>query len=114
MNEPKSLRTYAEFWPYYVGEHLNPVCRRLHLAGTAMVLAFGVLGTVVDRHFLYAMPLAGYAFAWVGHFAFEKNRPATFRHPLWSLAADFHMFALSCLGRMEKELARVRSSRTRA
>ncbi len=100
------LTTYEEFWPYYVSEHSRPTTRTLHFVGTALVLACVALGLLVSPWWLLAAPLAGYGFAWVGHFFFERNRPATFTYPLWSLRADFRMFRLILLGRMRPELER--------
>ena len=102
------MRTFAEFWPHYVREHTHRGSRRLHFAGTLAVvlLAVGVLAT--GRWWLaLALPAVGYGFAWPGHLLLERNRPATFRHPLWSLAADFKMFALMAAGRMDAEVERV-------
>lgn len=85
--------SFREFYPYYLSEHANRTCRRLHFAGSCVVLAVVALAALRgDARWLLLAPLAGYGFAWVGHFAFEKNRPATFRHPLWSLAGDWVMF----------------------
>jgi len=84
--------SFAAFYPYYLAEHAHPTCRRLHVVGTTLVLAAIVAALVtLDWRWLAAAPVAGYGFAWVGHFFFEKNRPATFRHPLYSLAGDFAM-----------------------
>ena len=104
--------TYAEFWPYYVGEHRDPTCRALHVVGTSIV--FGVLGLAIgtmNPWWLLAAPLSGYFFAWVGHFGFEKNRPATFTYPGWSLRGDFQMFFYTLMGRMPAELARAEAAR---
>jgi hypothetical protein len=102
------LSSYEEFWPYYVSEHMDPVTRRLHVFGTTLVLAALAAAVLVDPLWLLAAPLAGYGFAWAGHFFFERNKPATFTYPLWSLRADFRMFRLTLLGRMARELARAK------
>jgi hypothetical protein len=104
---PERFETYEAFWPYYVNEHRDPVCRALHVAGTGTVFAFvGVAIAAGDPRWLLGCPLAGYAFAWLGHLLFEKNRPATFTYPLWSLRADFRMFFTILAGRMPAELER--------
>lgn len=100
--------SYEEFWPYYVSEHMEPVTRRLHVFGTTLVLASLAAGVLLDPLWFLVAPLAGYAFAWAGHFFFEHNRPATFTYPLWSLRGDFRMFRLTLLGRMGPEIARAR------
>ena len=83
-------QSFAEFYPYYLQEHSNPVCRRLHYAGSLLVLAILAYALLSQQWlWLLAMPLAGYGFAWVGHFVFEKNRPATFDYPLYSLMGDW-------------------------
>jgi hypothetical protein len=93
--------SFAEFYPYYLSEHRNTVSRRLHFVGSlgvigclAMALATG------DWLWLPAAVICGYGFAWVGHFFFEKNRPATFRHPFYSLMGDWVMFKDICVGRI--------------
>jgi hypothetical protein len=100
------IETYEEFWPFYVSQHLHPTNRQLHFIGTSLVLASVVASLLVSPAWLVAAPLAGYGFAWVGHFFFEKNRPATFTYPLWSLRGDFRMYRLMLLGRMAPEVAR--------
>jgi hypothetical protein len=76
-------RSFREFYPFYLGEHANPVCRRLHFVGSWGVLALVAVAIVQhNAWWLLAALACGYAFAWVGHFFFEHNRPATFRHPL--------------------------------
>lgn len=84
---------FADFYPFYLSEHRTAACRRLHFAGTALVIGLVVSALVSQRWWLLALvPLVGYGFAWLGHFAFEHNKPATFRHPWYSLLADFVMF----------------------
>jgi len=92
---------FADFYTYYLGEHRNLNCRRLHFVGTALVITLVIvaLGTGNARLLMFT-PVAGYGFAWIGHFAFEKNRPATFSHPWYSLAADFVLFRDILAGRI--------------
>jgi hypothetical protein len=99
--------SYAEFWRRYLSAHADPRTRLLHYLGTS----FGVAALVVaciegSWHWLVAAPLVGYALAWLGHLAFEHNRPETFGHPAWSLASDFRMLALFVTGRLGAELRR--------
>lgn len=93
--------TFREFYPYYLSEHANPTCRRLHFAGTSLVLAClaGVIATG-SAWWLVAALVAGYGFAWVGHFFFERNRPATFTYPVYSLIGDWVMFGQMLTGRI--------------
>lgn len=101
------IRTFADFWPYYLSEHARPLTRALHYVGTTLVVAIGVLLLASGNWWLLlAMPVAGYFFAWIAHFGVEKNRPATFTYPLWSLAADFRMWAMALTGRLGPELDR--------
>lgn len=84
---------FGEFYPFYLAEHANVTCRRLHFVGSLLVIATVVLALAgADARWLMLAPLAGYGCAWTGHFFFEKNRPATFTHPLYSLAGDWVMF----------------------
>lgn len=91
-NKPR-YESLAEFYPHYLAEHSNPVSRALHITGTlgVVTLAAGAVATRKPR-LLLAAPLAGYGLAWLGHFLFERNKPATFKQPLYSLASDFLMF----------------------
>mgnify|MGYP003495509959 FL=1 len=94
-------QSFAEFYPYYLQEHSNDICRRLHYVGSLLVL--GILGySLLTQQWLWllAVPLAGYGFAWVGHFVFEKNRPATFQYPLYSLMGDWVMLKDAFTGRI--------------
>ena len=93
METLKTFDRFADFYPYYLYEHRDSTCRRLHFIGTSLViliLAFAVLSA--NWTLLWVLPLAGYTFAWVGHFFLEKNRPATFKHPFYSLLGDFVMY----------------------
>ena len=88
------FQSFAEFYPFYLQEHGHPISRRLHFIGTSLVillLAVVIVG-LLSPWWLLALPVVGYGFAWVGHFFFEKNRPATFQHPFYSLAGDFVMY----------------------
>ncbi|HZW14817.1 MAG TPA: Mpo1-like protein [Brevundimonas sp.] len=87
------FESFSTFYPHYIHEHSNRTCRRIHVVGTALVLVVLVVAAVTrNPWWLLAMPVVGYGFAWVGHFFFEKNRPATFKYPLWSLMGDWRMF----------------------
>jgi hypothetical protein len=85
--------SFRDFYPYYLGEHRDARCRRLHVTGSTLVLLAIVLALALrDLRWLWLAPLAGYGCAWIGHYAYEKNRPATFRHPLYSLMGDWVMY----------------------
>lgn len=95
-----TFRTFEEFWPYYLGEHSNPTNRWLHFVGTTAFLSL-VVATILQGNPMMVLlwPVAGYGPAWVGHFLVEKNRPATFQHPIWSLMGDFRMYGRMWRGR---------------
>jgi hypothetical protein len=95
--------TYREFWRRYLAAHADRRTRVLHYIGTGCGIALLLLAALTrDWRFLVAAPLVGYACAWTGHLAFERNRPETFGHPLWSLYSDFRMLALFLAGRLER------------
>jgi hypothetical protein len=100
------LSSFEEFWPFYVAQHSRASTRAWHFAGTTMVLATLAVALVVAPGWALAAPFVGYGPAWIGHFFFEKNRPATFRYPWWSLRGDFRMYRLMLTGRMAPEVAR--------
>lgn len=92
-DNPRQFRNFSEFYPYYLGEHVHPVCRRLHFIGTSLMIAL-MAYALTTQHWtvLWLLPVVGYGFAWVGHYFFEHNRPATFTYPFYSLLGDFVMF----------------------
>ncbi|MFN7312505.1 MAG: Mpo1-like protein [Bacteroidota bacterium] len=94
MNKEKQrIKKYEEFYQFYLSEHTNSTCRMLHFIGTALVFVCLALGIYTSNSLWYWLsPVVGYGFAWVGHFFFEKNKPATFQYPLWSLLSDFRLF----------------------
>lgn len=99
------MTSYAEFWPHYLREHSKPQTRVLHYIGTGLALAcLACIFLLQDYRYLFAGLLCGYLFAWIGHFFVEKNRPATFTYPLWSLVSDFRMFFYWISGRLGREL----------
>ena len=92
---------FKTFYPYYLSEHRHPVCRTLHFVGSTLVLVL-LAAMIATRQWWFAasLPVAGYGFAWVGHFFFEKNRPATFTYPAWSFMGDWVMYAQLVTGRI--------------
>ena len=93
--------SFSEFYPFYLAEHGNRVCRRLHFIGSSLVIAVVVLALVTGQlRWLWLAPVAGYGFAWIGHYMFEKNRPATFKHPLYSLRGDWVMYGQMLRGKV--------------
>ncbi|RZI85167.1 MAG: DUF962 domain-containing protein [Rubrivivax sp.] len=86
------FQSFKDFYPFYLSQHSDPVCRRLHVAGSLAVLV-ALMAVVLSGQwwFLLAVPFVGYGFAWVGHFVFEKNKPATFSHPVYSFMGDWVM-----------------------
>ena len=100
MTEPQ-FKSLSEFWPYYLGEHSRPATRVLHCVGSFTAIAAIIALIAWGRWWLFPLALVpGYAFAWIGHFFVEKNRPATFTHPLWSFMGDWKMLALMLTGKL--------------
>lgn len=102
------IPSFEKFWPFYVGEHSKAATRWLHFAGTfggtvaILILIATAHPTYIPLTFVY-----GYGLAWMGHFFIEKNRPATFKYPLWSFLADYKMCALMLTGKMDAEIRKV-------
>ena len=97
----RRYRSFAEFYPFYLSQHENLTCRRLHVIGSIGVLA--LLAYVVATGswaLLLLLPVLGYGFAWVGHFRYERNRPATFEYPLYSFMGDWVMLWQTLTGKL--------------
>ena len=87
----KKFNSFKQFYPFYLSEHMNSTCRILHFIGTSFVIIIILMSSINMKVFYFA-PICGYGFAWIGHFFFEKNRPATFKYPLYSFMGDWMMF----------------------
>jgi len=99
--DPRELRSFAEFYPFYLREHSDRRCRRMHFIGSSLVLLCLVAAAVTGAWALcWLCPLFGYGFAWWGHFGFEHNKPASFSRPLYSLMGDWVMYRDMWLGRL--------------
>jgi len=94
--------SFSDFYPYYLKEHQNPTCRLLHFIGSWLVLGVIAIALLTSQWaLLWLMPIIGYSFAWVGHFYYEKNKPATFKHPIYSLLGDWVMFKDILVGKLD-------------
>lgn len=114
MKSSPRIASFREFWPYYVREHQSPGCRALHFTGTTLAAACLVTLAVTGNFWwLLAAPLCGYGPSWIGHFAIERNKPAAFRYPVWSLLADFKMWSFMLAGRMGREVEVIAGSPVR-
>jgi hypothetical protein len=101
----RAHKSFRDFWPFYLREHSRRGTRGLHYAGTALVVLIAIAAAAArEWRLLLLLPVVGYGFAWLSHAAVERNRPATFTHPLWSLTADFRMSWLWITGRLVSEL----------
>ena len=100
--EHPTFSSFAEFYPFYLGEHQDRTCRRLHFVGSSVALVCLILLIFTGNlWWLLGAAVSGYAFAWVGHFGFEKNRPATFKHPFYSFAGDWVMWKDMLIGKIK-------------
>lgn len=107
----KPIQSFAEFWPFYVREHSLPSTRIMHFVGTT--LSFVVIGVAIATQLWWILllaPVAGYGMAWISHFGIEKNKPASFKYPLWSFIADMKLWAMMLTGRMGAETQRILGS----
>lgn len=94
-------RNFAEFYPFYLSQHANRLCRALHFIGSTLVLlCIAAMFVTGSAWWLLGLPICGYGFAWIGHFLFEKNRPATFQYPLYSLMGDWVMYCQLLTGKI--------------
>jgi hypothetical protein len=100
------IESFSDFWPYYVRAHSRERTRVLHAIGSVLAVVMLGVALAVNLWFLITVPLVGYAFAWYAHFFVEHNKPATFGHPFYSLAADYRMLFLMMAGKMDDEVAR--------
>ena len=106
----KSYTTLKEFYPYYLREHSHPTCRMFHYVGTSLIIGM-IIWMFLDFAWwkFLLIPVTGYGFAWIGHFVFEKNKPATFKYPFYSLASDFIMYFHFLTGQIDSKLAQAES-----
>ena len=104
------ITNYTEFWDFYVLEHSKPMTRVLHFIGTSLSIVLLIWLVATGRWYSFPLFLVvGYGFAWFAHFVVEKNKPASFKYPLWSFASDFKMMWYMITGRMGREVERVMS-----
>lgn len=101
MGDQRTFSSFSEFYPFYLSEHSDVTCRRLHYLGSLLVIMV-LISALVTHHFsmLIALPFIGYGFAWIGHFFFERNRPATFKYPAYSFLGDWVMLKDMLIGRI--------------
>ena len=104
MSQELEFKSFKEFYPFYLSEHSNLVCRNLHFVGSTILLAVLAYALATAQYsLLWALPVIGYGFAWVGHFFFEHNKPATFKYPLYSFTGDWVMLFQFYTGTLPKE-----------
>jgi hypothetical protein len=109
MSTEKKYKTLKDFYPYYLTEHQDKRCQAMHFIGTGILLLIAIAMFATQTWwFFFLIPLVGYGFAWIGHFVFEKNKPATFQYPGFSLASDFIMFYHILTGQIDRKVAEAR------
>jgi hypothetical protein len=98
----EKLKNYSDFYVFYLTEHRNKISRILHFIGTFLFFVV-LIYLLLTKNFilLWILPVIGYGFAWLGHFFFEKNQPATFKYPFWSLISDFRLFFALLIGKQK-------------
>lgn len=103
MSRPFS--NYQEFYLFYLGEHQNARCRLFHAVGTTLVIfTLVILIATGEWKFWFLLPLFGYGFSWIGHFKYERNKPAAFKYPFYSLISDFRMYGQMWTGQLDAQL----------
>jgi hypothetical protein len=111
MGTEKKYHSFWSFYPYYLTEHSDSLNRKLHFIGTSLLIISLFAGIITGRLlFFILIPVLGYGFAWIGHFFIEKNKPATFTYPLYSLCSDFVMFWHTLTGQINKKLEEAKST----
>ena len=110
----RKYHTFREFWPFYVCEHSRPLTRLFHFIGTFSIFPLVCAAALYNPYIALFIPVTAYGFAWFSHFFIEKNKPATFKYPLWSLIGDFRMFGLMMVGKMNREYENCRKSENSA
>ena len=111
MAAEKKYKSFWSFYPYYLTEHSDLTNRTLHFIGTALLLIILIVAIAIQKWWMLALiPVVGYGFAWVGHFFIEKNKPATFTYPLYSLGSDFVMFWHILTGQISKKLTEAKKN----
>lgn len=98
---PQRFTSFREFYPFYLSEHRDRNCRRMHFAGSSLALVF-IVGAIATRNpsWLLGALVCGYGFAWFGHFVFEKNKPASFKQPIYSFVGDWVMYLNTWAGKI--------------
>lgn len=103
MSDQPQFERFSDFYPFYLAEHSERRCRAMHYVGSSLVLAVLAFALISGNFWtLVFVPIVGYGFAWIGHFFFEHNKPATFKYPLYSLIGDWVMLKDFVTGRLRR------------